>query len=201
MTRREMQLKAEQTRDVIGKVAFTLFREKGFEATTVEEIAVAAEVGARTVYRHYPMKEMLALSSFTQVFETALADLRACPEDTAVHDVLHVILESVLRSHLKRPGQLLTAYRIAQDTPSVLAHFAYAIQSWQLELQHEVAGRIGGRSPDLVAEFAVRQAASVFIIAFRKWFESDGKADLRKLTSQVLELLRSGEVPIPARMS
>ncbi|MCU1682776.1 MAG: transcriptional regulator, TetR family [Amycolatopsis sp.] len=79
MTRREMQMKMEQTRDLIGKVAFTLFREKGFEATTVEEIAAAAEVGARTVYRHYPTKEMLALSGFAKVFEAALEDLGACP--------------------------------------------------------------------------------------------------------------------------
>lgn len=61
---------------VVRYPAFTLFREKGLEATTVEEIAVAAEVGARTVYRHYPMKEMLALSGFTKVCETPLADLR-----------------------------------------------------------------------------------------------------------------------------
>jgi AcrR family transcriptional regulator len=199
MSLREMKM--ERTRELIGEVAFALFRDKGFAATTVEEIAAAAEVGARTVYRHYPTKEMLALSGFAEVFETALADLRACPEDAAVPDVLHVILESVLRSHLKKPEQLLTAYTIAQDTPSVLAHFAYTMRDWQAELRHEVAERIGGRSADVTAEFAVAQTASVFALAFRKWFESDGRADLRRLTGEILELLRSGDVPIPAPMS
>ena len=75
MTLREMKM--ERTRELIGEVAFTLFRDKGFAATTVEEIAAAAEVGARTVYRHYPTKEMLALSGFAEVFETdGRADLR-----------------------------------------------------------------------------------------------------------------------------
>ena len=198
MTLREMKM--ERTRELIGEVAFTLFRDKGFAATTVEEIAAAAEVGARTVYRHYPTKEMLALSGFAEVFETALNDLRACPEDAAVPDVLHVILESVLQSHLKKPQQLLTAYKIAKDTPSVLAHFAYANRDWQAELRREVAARIGGRSADLTAELAVAQTASVFILAFRKWFESDGQADLRRLTVEMLDLLRSGEVPVPTRM-
>ena len=198
MTLREMKM--ERTRELIGEVAFTLFRDKGFAATTVEEIAAAAEVGARTVYRHYPTKEMLALSGFAEVFETALEDLRACPEDAAVPDVLHVILESVLQSHLKKPQQLLTAYKIAQVTPSVLAHFTYTMRDWQAELRREVAERIGGRSADLTAELAVAQTASVFILAYRKWFESDGQADLRRLTGQMLELLRSGEVPIPTRM-
>ena len=198
MTLREMKM--ERTRELIGEVAFTLFRDKGFAATTVEEIAAAAEVGARTVYRHYPTKEMLALSGFAEVFETALNDLRACPEDTAVPDVLNVILESVLQSHLKKPRQLLTAYKIAQVTPSVLAHFAYSMRDWQAELRREVADRIGGRSADLTAELAVAQTAAVFILAFRKWFETDGRADLRRLTGEMLELLRSGEVPVPTRM-
>jgi len=192
------ELKMERTRDLIGEVAFTLFRDKGFAATTVEEIAAAAEVGARTVYRHYPTKEMLVLSSFAKVFETALADLRACPADVAVPDVLHVILESVLRSHLQRPEQLLTAYQIAKETPSVLAHFAYTNREWQLELQRDVAARVGGRSPDFTAELAVSLTASVFTAAFRKWFEGGGQADLRALTGEVLELIRSGEVPVPS---
>src|SRR5882757_3138493 len=199
MTLREMKM--ERTRDLIGEVAFTLFRDKGFAATTVEEIAAAAEVGARTVYRHYPTKEMLALSGFAKVFEIALDDLRACPPDTAVPDVLHVILESVLRSHLQRPEQLLTAYQIAQETPSVLAHFAYTIREWQLELPRDVADRIGGRSPAFTAELAVSLTAAVFATAFRQWFEGGGQADLRALTSEVLELLRSGEVPVPTRMA
>lgn len=198
MTLREMKM--ERTRELIGEVAFTLFRDKGFAATTVEEIAAAAEVGARTVYRHYPTKEMLALSGFAEVFETALNDLRACPEDTTVPDVLNVILESVLQSHLKKPRQLLTAYKIAQVTPSVLAHFAYSMRDWQADLRREVAERIGGRSADLTAELAVAQTAAVFILAFRKWFETDGRADLRRLTGEMLELLRSGEVPVPTRM-
>jgi AcrR family transcriptional regulator len=198
MTLREMKM--ERTRELIGEVAFTLFRDKGFAATTVEEIAAAAEVGASTVYRHYPTKEMLALSGFAEVFDAALKDLRACPEDATIPDVLRVIHESVLHTHLKKPRQLLTAYKIAQDTPSVQAHLTYAIHGWQLQLQREVGERVGGRAADLTAELAVAQTASVFIVAFQKWFESDGRADLRRLTGEVLELLRSGDVPIPAPM-
>jgi AcrR family transcriptional regulator len=199
MTLREMKM--ERTRDLIGEVAFTLFRDKGFAATTVEEIAAAAEVGARTVYRHYPTKEMLALSSFEKVFDTALADLRACPQDVAVPDVLRVILDSVLRSHLQRPEQLLTAYKIAKETPSVLAHFTYTMREWQLELQRDVAARVGGRSPEFTAALAVALTAAVFATAFREWFEADGQTDLRGLASEVLELLRSGEVPVPTRLA
>jgi AcrR family transcriptional regulator len=199
MTLRE--LKVERTRDLIGEVAFTLFRDKGFAATTVEEIAAAAEVGARTVYRHYPTKESLALSSFVKAFDTALADLRACPEDMPVPEVLRVLLDSVLSSHTGRPEPLLTAFRIAKDNPSVLAHFSYTIREWEAELQREVARRIGGRQADYAGAMAVSVTAAVFATAFRTWFEDDGRSDLRRLTSEVLELTRSGAVPVPTPLA
>lgn len=193
-------MKMEQTRDLIGEVAFTLFREKGFSATTVEEIAAAAGVGARTVYRHFPTKEMLALSCFAAMFETALDELQSCPEDTPVPDALYVILDSTMRSHLQRPDQFLIMYRMARDTPSVQAQQTYLIHEWQLKLNDEIAYRIGRRSAGLAAELAVAQTASVIILAVRKWSASDGQADLEKLASEALELLRSGQVPISARM-
>ena len=62
MTLRERKM--ERTRTQIAETAMTFFRDKGFAATTAEEIAAAAEVGARTVYRHCPTKESLALSGF-----------------------------------------------------------------------------------------------------------------------------------------
>ncbi|TYB60136.1 TetR family transcriptional regulator [Nonomuraea sp. PA05] len=199
MTLRERKM--ERTRDLIAETALALFRDKGFAATTVEEIAAVAEVGARTVYRHYPTKESLVLSSFAIMFETGLKDLRACPEDAELPDVLRVILESLLRSHLGMPERLMTAYKVARDTPSVLAHFVYMLQLWETDLAREVATRVAGRSADLVAELAVRQTGSVFVLAHRKWFESDGRADLRELTVEALDLVRSDAVPVPSRLS
>ena len=199
MTLRE--LKMERTRLLIAETALALFRDKGFAATTVEEIAAAAEVGPRTVYRHYPTKESLVLSGFAIMFETGLKDLRACPEDTEIPDVLRVILDSLLRSHLERSDQLLTAYKIAESTPSVLAQFVYLIKTWEVDLRREVAARVGGRSADMVAELAVQQPGSVFILAYRKWFETDGRADLRRLTIEALDLVHSAAVPAPSPLS
>ncbi|MGC7101837.1 TetR/AcrR family transcriptional regulator [Amycolatopsis lurida] len=195
------ELKMERTRILIAETALALFRDKGFAATTVEEIAAAAEVGARTVYRHYPTKESLALSGFAVTFEIGLNDLRACPEDTEIPEVLRVVLASLLRSHTERSEQLLTAYKIAESTPSVLAQLVYLLQTWQNDLAREVAARLGGRSADLLAELAVRQLGSLFIVAIRKWVESDGRAGLRQLTVEALDLVRSNAVPVASRLS
>lgn len=51
-----------QTRLAIRREAFRLFDKQGYANTTVEQIAEAAEVSPRTLYRHFGVKEALLVS-------------------------------------------------------------------------------------------------------------------------------------------
>jgi TetR/AcrR family transcriptional regulator, cholesterol catabolism regulator len=55
LTRRER--KKEETRDRIFQAAMGLFKERGFEATTIEDIAERADVAKGTFFNYYPRKE------------------------------------------------------------------------------------------------------------------------------------------------
>jgi AcrR family transcriptional regulator len=48
--------KKQKTRDTITKVALELFAERGYEQTTIAEIADAAEVSPRTIFAYFPSK-------------------------------------------------------------------------------------------------------------------------------------------------
>ncbi|UKA63735.1 TetR/AcrR family transcriptional regulator [Arthrobacter sp. FW306-04-A] len=50
---------AQRNRDRIVEVARALFRVKGYESVSMDEVAKAAEVGPGTLYRHFPTKESL----------------------------------------------------------------------------------------------------------------------------------------------
>nr|WP_280274692.1 TetR family transcriptional regulator [Nocardia wallacei] len=54
--------KKERTRRAIRTEAFRLFREQGYNETTVEQIAGAAEVSPSTFFRYFPSKEELVLA-------------------------------------------------------------------------------------------------------------------------------------------
>jgi len=53
--------KKARTRASLREHALRLFREQGYPATTVEQIAAAAEVSASTFFRYFPTKEDLVL--------------------------------------------------------------------------------------------------------------------------------------------
>ena len=54
--------KKTATRDRLRGSALRLFREQGYDATTVEQIAAAAGVSHMTFFRYFPAKENVALS-------------------------------------------------------------------------------------------------------------------------------------------
>lgn len=53
--------KKARTRPTIQQHALRLFRERGYEATTVQEIAEAAEASESTFFRYFPAKEDVVL--------------------------------------------------------------------------------------------------------------------------------------------
>ncbi|TCJ94488.1 TetR family transcriptional regulator [Nocardia alba] len=54
--------KKERTRRRIRVEAFALFREQGYNATTIEQIAAAADVSPSTFFRYFPTKEQLVVA-------------------------------------------------------------------------------------------------------------------------------------------
>src|ERR1700742_2995501 len=53
--------KKARTRATIRQEALRLFREQGYQATTVEQIAAAAEISPSTFFRYLPTKEAVVL--------------------------------------------------------------------------------------------------------------------------------------------
>ncbi|MEV8393539.1 MULTISPECIES: helix-turn-helix domain-containing protein [unclassified Streptomyces] len=191
------EIKMERTRTLIADKAFELFGRQGFIATTVEEIAAAAEVGTRTVYRYYPTKEALVLDPVAKMFDDALRTLREAAPDATIPEALQTILDSALRLVDEQPGRVLAIHDLAQEAVSVRAHLVRLVWSVELELTGEVARRVGGRQADLIAGLAVANTTAVFNVAMRNWLDAHGRADMRRITGSLLELLRSGDVPLP----
>src|SRR3990170_9066515 len=90
-TRRER--KKEETRRRIFDAALALFNEKGFEATTIDDITARADVAKGTFFNYFPRKEAVIeflADEWMEIAEETAANrsLRAAQRIRALYDVL-----------------------------------------------------------------------------------------------------------------
>jgi AcrR family transcriptional regulator len=91
--------KKQKTRDTIVSVALELFDERGYEHTTIAEIAEAAEVSPRTIFAYFPSKEDILFSNLPEAQERLAQALRERPEGVTAFDVLRdFVAESLDRA-------------------------------------------------------------------------------------------------------
>jgi AcrR family transcriptional regulator len=191
-------MKMERTRQLIAETALELFRLNGFDDTTVEQIAAAAEAAPRTVWRYFPTKETLIVEFVDHHLATALDQLRAQPEDAPLPQVLYTAVDSLIATMTANAERVTTAYELAAHTPSVRAQFNELWLTWCNQVAAEIRRRNRSRSSDLTGDMGAMLCMVAIDTSVRAWVESGGKANMRRLVNRALEMLRSGKVPIAA---
>lgn len=193
------ELKMQRTRLLIADKALELFAAQGFEATTIEQIAAAAEVGTRTLYRYFPTKEGLIAGFVEEHLTDSLEVMRAQPPTVPLPEALHAVLERLMRVVAEDSDRVLAVYALAKHTDSVQARLADQTWRWRNELAEMIATRVGGPSARLVAALAAATAMGLVEVVLREWVDSQGRRPLRELAGDALALLHAGKIPLPAQ--
>jgi AcrR family transcriptional regulator len=87
--------KKQQTRETIQQVALSLFAERGYDETTLAEIAEAADVSPRTIFSYFDGKEDILFCDEPVHLEMVRARLNERPQGTTTVDALRDLLSSM----------------------------------------------------------------------------------------------------------
>jgi AcrR family transcriptional regulator len=183
--------KRTRTRLMIQTEALRLFAEKGYENTTVDEIAYAAAISPRTFFRYFPTKEDVVLWDEYDPLAEDLVVARPAGEPPA--QILRAIVCEALGGLYRRdPDGLLVRARLLTSVPELRARLLNE-QDTGSEMMASLLAQSHGQPAD---EFGLRVLASAFgsaiTIALAKWVQEDGKSDLMALVDQALEALAAG---------
>src|SRR3954453_14732119 len=91
--------KKQRTREQIVDAAFKLFAERGYAATTVADIAAAADIAPRTFFAYFPSKEEVVFHDFDGLFDSLKDTIEGRPGDEAAIDALRRWLENTMPVH------------------------------------------------------------------------------------------------------
>ncbi|MFE9812799.1 TetR family transcriptional regulator [Streptomyces sp. NPDC005548] len=183
--------KKQKTRERIRREAYNLFAEHGYEATTVDQIADAAEVSPSTFFRYFPTKEDVVVQD---EYDPALAEaLRARPAAESVVDAILNSLKGPMGAMLQRDREdLLLRTRISFTDPAIRARSVAEQERSEQAIAEIIAERTGRDSADLEVKCAAAAIIAVFTALVRHWVEGDGREDLAVLYERHLPLLSRG---------
>ena len=120
--------KKQQTRARIVEAAFALFEERGYQATTLADIAAAADIAPRTFFSYFPSKEAVVFHNFEAILASVQAAVDGRPEGESTLDLLRhwvgrelspdrrIRDEEALRQQLCREDAGLAAFQQAQQS-------------------------------------------------------------------------------------
>ncbi len=174
--------KKQKTRLALVDAALDLFTAQGYEATTVDQIAAAADVSPRTFFRYFATKEDVALSLPADGQEVMLAELTARPAEeppfTALGHAMRAVVTMLREGDLADTARFIKARDLIENTPALLAGNLRRMMENEQRLIAEVARREGTDRDDPLATFVVALFMTVVRIGFEcHWAEGDQAVD------------------------
>jgi AcrR family transcriptional regulator len=184
--------KKVQTREAIVAAALDLFERKGYDATTIEEIAEAVDVSPRTFFRYFDSKVEVIMESKEdrEGFSGLLADRP--PEEGPV-EAMRQVIRRTLGQMVSGDPTFVRQMRVMLATPSLRADAREHFNEHQTEMAQEFAARLGVGEDDLQPHIVAAAVGNTLWTVVTRWVEEDAPPErLLTMIDEACALLSKG---------
>ena len=175
------------SRGRLEQAALALYGERGFEATTVAEIAERAGLTERTFFRYFADKREVLFGGAAMLQELLVSGVAGAPDSASP-------IEAVLAA-LEAAGVLLQERRAFARQRQMIIAASDELRERELiklaSLATALADALRRRGvADPAASLTAEAGIAVFRVAFERWTEDSGEQDLPRLIRESLDELR-----------
>jgi AcrR family transcriptional regulator len=185
--------KKEKTRLALETAALELFAEKGFDGTTVDEIAEACDVSPRTFFRYYASKEDVLFVDGDERLEALLTELARRPADELPIRSVQAAFLATTDEYAQDRERLVLRSRAYDSSSGLRSHKFERQRSWEEAVTAALIERdrvTGGTAPELQLRLVAGAAMACLHAAMHQWLESGG--DLPTLVRDGFDYLVDG---------
>ena len=167
------ELKRRRTRDAIQNEALRLFAERGYEATTCEQIAAAAEVSPATFFRYFPTKEDVVLTDDYDALLVQLLRSRPAGESplSAVRRALAAGLGTITPAEEDTVRQRA---RLLLSAPALRARLGEQQRAQAAMLAAELAPRMEAEPDNLRVRVVAAALSAALVVGVEAWSAAGG---------------------------
>ena len=168
-----------ETRDVILDTALDLIEAKGFEHTTVEDIAAAAGISSRTFFRYFESKNALLFDDDKDHDSDAMTEaLVARPKGESTTEALRNVLREQLVTVLADAGgRKLRQMRVILKEPALRALAKDSFHEHGPDLAKGFAARLGKPADDLQPRVLAAAFTEAIWVIMERWASAGAEFD------------------------
>ncbi len=180
----------------LAAAAMELFATKGYEATTVDEIAAAAGVARRTFFRHFRSKEEAIFPDHDDTLVRAEAVLNAAPPHEHPLDTVCRGIKEVMKMYAASPAVSVERYRLTREVPTLREREIASVARYERLFTRYLLGHFDerdhhdGNDDPLLAEVAASAVVTAHNHVLRRWLRAGGKGDVEAQLDHAFAIVR-----------
>jgi mycofactocin system transcriptional regulator len=175
-------------------IALRLFAERGFDNTTIEQIAAEAGVSERTFFRYFTTKASVLWTEFETEVETIRASLGSVRDDVPLMDAIRGAVVAANHYHAEDVPEMRMRMHLIATVPALSFSAAEHYEAWERAIS-EFAGRRLDQPADSLYPLTIGRAAlAACRAAYDRW-SARADDDLTIYLDAVLTALASGFAP------
>jgi AcrR family transcriptional regulator len=187
--------KKQQTREALRRAAWELFAERGYDATTLADIAEAAGVSTRTIFAYFPSKEDIVFCEFESMRDALGVALANRP---AGQDALGALRDFIVStSHAKLEGEGIERVIAADET--LRSHKRARIAEFQDVVAAAIAVDLDSGPDDLRPQLAAASLTAAFEVLEREGGGTSHTPEgIAEALDPIIAFVRAGLNALPA---
>ncbi|MEV3857210.1 TetR family transcriptional regulator [Streptomyces sp. NPDC050095] len=180
----------------LAAAAMELFATKGYEATTVDEIAAAAGVARRTFFRHFRSKEEAIFPDHDDTLVRAEAVLNAAPPHEHPLDTVCRGIKEVMKMYAASPAVSVERYRLTREVPTLREREIASVARYERLFTRYLLGHFDeqahhdGNDDPLLAEVAASAVVTAHNHVLRRWLRAGGQGDVENQLDHAFAIVR-----------
>jgi AcrR family transcriptional regulator len=159
--------KRQQTRERLTRMAMALFRERGFEATTLDDIAAAADISRRSFFHYFASKEDVVFAWQEEISAALIDAVAARPAAESMLTAAENAILAMVRQ--LEPGEAIAMAQLKRDNPALQARDQVKYEKLERALTDALVKRAGHKTEKLKARLVAMIATGAMRIGGEFW--------------------------------
>ena len=183
------QRKLQETRERLTRGAMALFLERGFEATTIDDIAATAGVSRRSFFHYFASKEDVVAAWQEGAAAALVAEVVARPAG----ETMLTAAENAIAAALKRidPAEAAAMSRLKRDNPALRARDQLKYEKLERALAEGLAQRARNKSEQLKARLVAMIATGAMRVGSESWIGGGAREKPEAFVKRTFDAIRA----------